>query len=81
MDKWVITYNGIDGKDILMNEYETIEGKNAMDALNKKFGKSFERATGDFGRYADVILIKGYFMNNNIHAAGRPQRLCYIIKR
>lgn len=30
MDKWVITYNGIDSKDILMNEDETIEGKKAI---------------------------------------------------
>ena len=41
MGKWVITYNDIDGRDILMHEYETIEGKNAMDALNKKIWQEF----------------------------------------
>jgi len=77
MDKWVITYNDIDNKNALMYEYETIEGKNSKDALKKRFGKEFKRLTGDSGRYANVILRKGYFENNTIHCTTNGAMLCY----
>lgn len=77
MDKWVISYNRISHGDSLMYDYETIEGKNAMDALKKRFNINFKRLTGDAGRYAEVILIKGHFENNTIYYTGNGARLCY----
>ena len=59
MDKWVITYNSIDNGNALMYEYETIEGKNAKEALKNRFNTGFERLTGDAGRYAEVPGITG----------------------
>jgi len=77
MDKWVVTYNSIDNGNSLMYGYETIEGKNAKDALKKRFNIEFQRLTGDNGRYAEVILQKGYFENNTIHFTGNGARLCF----
>jgi len=77
MDKWVITFNGIEHGSKLIYGYETIEGKNAKDALKKRFNKDFERLTGDNGRYAEIILQKGYFENNTIHLTGNGSRLCF----
>lgn len=79
MQKWVLSFNDIDHKNGLLYGYETIEGKNAKDALLKRFGKEFKRLTGEQGRYANVILIKGYFENNTIHCIGNGARLCFGI--
>lgn len=78
MKTWVLTYNDLGGNS-LSSSYETIEGKSAMDALLKRFGRKFQRLTGDAGRYANVILVRGYFRDNNIHYEGKYQRLCYGI--
>lgn len=75
--QWIITYNTIDNGCSLMYGYETIEGKNAKDALNKRFNKNFERLTGDAGRYAQIILVKGYNVGNVFHYSGRYSMLCY----
>lgn len=77
MDKWVITFNSIEHGSKLIYGYETIEGKNAKDALKKRFNKDFERLTGDNGRYAEIILQKGYFENNTIHLTGNGAKLCF----
>jgi hypothetical protein len=77
MNKWVITFNNISHGDKLLYSYETIEGKNAMDALKKRFGRQFKRLTGDSSRFANVILMKGYFADNSIHYVGKCQSLCY----
>ena len=80
MNTWVISYNSIESGNSLMYEYETIEGKNAKDALKKRFNKDFKRLTGDDGRYAEVILVKGYFENNTIYYKGNGARLCYSVQ-
>lgn len=77
MDKWVITYNSIDNGNSLMYGYETIEGKNAKDALKKRFNLEFERLTGEAGNYAEVIIQKGYFEDNTIYYTGNGARLCF----
>jgi hypothetical protein len=77
MDNWVITYNAIDNGDKLIYNLETIEGKNAKDALKTRFKTNFNRLTGDAGRYAEVILQKGYFENNTIHLTSNGALLCY----
>lgn len=78
-ESWVITYNDIDHGNKLVYDYETISGKNAKDALKKRFGKDFTRLTGDAGRYANVILVKGYYANGRIHLANRGVSLCFGI--
>jgi len=62
-----------------MYGYETIEGKNAKDALKKRFGVNFKRLTGDAGRYAEVILQKGFFISetNSIQLTSNGAMLCY----
>jgi hypothetical protein len=80
LNKYVVTYNDTEN---LFDPYKTIEGKNPKDALKKAFNKDYERLTGDRGRYANIILVKGEFdkENNSIIYNGRYQRLCYgIIK-
>ena len=81
MDKWVITYNEIGHGQKLIYDYETIEGKNAKDALKKTFGKEFNRLTGDAGRYAQIILVRGEYnaQKNRIEYNGRYQLLCYAL--
>lgn len=79
MQKWVMSFNDIDHKNELLYGYETIEGKTAKDALLKRFNKNFKRLTGEQGRYANVILIKGYFENSTIHYTGNGARLCFGI--
>ncbi len=79
-NSYVILHNDIDHKNGLLYSYETIKGKDYKDALKKRFGVAFERLYGDDGRYAEVILIKGYFdhENNNIIYKGRKAlKLCY----
>ena len=76
MKTWVISYSAL-GDNELFDEYKTIEGRNALDALKRHFGVEFKRLTGDSGRYAEVILIKGYYKDNNIYCEGRCNRLCY----
>jgi hypothetical protein len=79
MNKYVITYSEY-GQNTLTNEHETIEGKNPIDALKKRFNKDFKKVFGEQGRYSNIILVKGWFdqKNNNLHYEGRYQRLCYI---
>ena len=79
MEKWVLSFNDIDHQNELLYGYETIEGKNAKDALQKRFGKNFKRLTKEEGRCANVILIKGYFENNTIHCTSNGARLCFGI--
>lgn len=79
MQTYVITYNGIDYPDNLLYGYETIQGVTAQDALQKRFNRRFKRAIGDASRFADVILIKGYCIDNTIRYKGKYQRLSYII--
>lgn len=82
MNSWVITYNGVDtAGDILYESYQTIYGRTASDALEKHYGKKFERASGDSARYADIILVKGVFDNGMIHTPARSQRLCFRLSR
>lgn len=75
----MITYNDIDNGNSLGYGYETISGANAKDALTKRFGRSFKRLTGDAGRYANVILVKGYYENNRIHLESNGANLCFGI--
>lgn len=90
MGKWVITYDGIDGKDILMNEYETIEGKNAMDALNKRLGRSFddcfemndgEQVIQDILRRCKVdVRIAQEFISRQVFGPEVTEKLQQIVK-
>lgn len=79
MESYVITYNDIDVQNILTAKYETIEGKNTKDALQKRFNRKFERLTGERDRYSNVILIKGTYdeRRNTILYKGNGMRLCY----
>lgn len=79
MDKWVITFNCIDHGNSLLYEYETIEGKDAKEALKNRFNREFKRLTGDAGRYAEVILQKGYYIpeRNAIQLTSNGAMLCY----
>lgn len=77
MNSYVITYNDIDHGDHLLYEIETIEGKNPMDALKKRFKQPLKRLTGESGRYANVIITRGYFENNAIHYCRNCAQLCY----
>ena len=77
LNKYVVTY---DSSKSLLSYYQVIEGKNPKDALKKAFNKDYERLTGDAGRYATIILIKGNYDpkgNNIIYTGRRCQRLCY----
>lgn len=83
-NQWVITYSNISksGTIDLLSSYINISGKSALDALYKHFNQKFKRVTGDYGnRYADVILVRGYFdkENNCINYTGRYTCLCYMI--
>lgn len=77
MDKWVITYNQIDHGHSVFYDYETIEGKNPRDALQKRFKTDFKRLTGDSGSHAEVILQKGFFERNMLHFTSNGAMLCY----
>jgi len=81
LETWVIAYNALDHQNNLMYDYETIRGKTAKDALKQRFGRDFTRLTGDAGRYAEIILYKGYFADNTIHLSGRGVQLCYAAIR
>lgn len=61
MEQFVITFNQIDNGNSLNYGYETILGKNAKDALQRRFNKPFNRAYGEAGRYADIIIVKGVY--------------------
>ena len=74
INSYVVSFNDKQG---LFDEYKTIQGKTAKEALKKAFNKDYKRLTGDAGRYANIILIKGYFENNTIHYVGKYQQLCY----
>lgn len=78
-DRWVITFNSIDNGNVIMYDYETIEGRNAKDALKNRFNREFKRLTGDDGRYAEVILQKGYFVPERdlIRLTSNGAMLCY----
>ena len=79
MKQYVIMYNSIDNRNSLLYDYETIEGKNPKDALNKRFDVDFERLTGESGRYAEIIIMGGHYdkESNNIYYTGKGLRLCY----
>ena len=79
MNEYVIMYNEIGHKGELLYDYETIQGKNPKDALKKHFGLNFKRVTGENRRYAEVILMKGFYdhLTNNIVYSGRAAQLCY----
>jgi hypothetical protein len=77
MNKYVVMYNSIDYGNNLMYDYEVIEGKTPKEALKNRFNKEFKRLTGDDGRYAEVILVKGDFRDNTVYHKGRYQQLCY----
>ena len=75
MNKYVIMY---DSSKSIFSEYETIEGKTPKDALKKHFNKDFERLTGDAGRFATIILVKGELRGKTIYYPGKKcQRLCF----
>lgn len=80
MENFVVTFNNIDSQNTLVDPYENIQGKNYLDALEKRFSKQFKRLMGDDGRYANVIIVKGTYDkdNNMIYYSGkRCVRLCY----
>lgn len=79
MNKYVMTFNSIKNGDSLFIDYETIEGRTPKEALKSHFNKEFQRLTGDAGRYATVILVKGTYdkEKNNLHYSGRYQQLCF----
>ena len=76
MKQYVVTYDNSKG---LLADYQNIEGKTALDALEKAFGKKYKRLTGNAGRYATKILVNGYYNphTNRIKVNGRYQMLCY----
>lgn len=82
MNTWVIMFANIGNNTGLFADYETIQGKTAMEALKAKFNREFQRLTGDMGRYANIILVKGSYdkSSNTLHYKGRYQSLCYGIK-
>jgi hypothetical protein len=80
MEKYVVTYSEY-GRNTLTDDYETIEGKTPINALEKRFNRKFKRVTGDAGRHANVIISKGYYNkeSNNIYFEGKKfTRLCYV---
>lgn len=80
MNEYVIMYNEIGHKGELLYDYETIQGKNPKDALKKHFGLNFKRVTGENRRYAEVILMKGFYdplTNNIVYSGSRATQLCY----
>jgi len=77
MNKYVISYDELTHGNSLIHEYEVIEGKTPKEALKTHFKKEFIRLTGDAGRYAKVILVKGDFRDNTIFYSGKYQQLCY----
>ena len=74
MNKYVVTYNSTKN---LLDDYQVIEGKTPKEALKNAFNKEYKRLTGDAGRYATIILVKGDLKNNIIHYSGRYQMLCF----
>lgn len=74
MTKYIVTYNGSQN---LFYDYQVIEGKDAKDALKRAFGKVFHRLTGDAGRYATIILVKGEMRGNTQVIKGKYTMLCY----
>lgn len=74
INSYVVLYNDSKG---LFDDNEMIEGKTAKEALKKAYNKNYKRLTGDAGRYANIILIKGYFENNVIHYDGKYNQLCF----
>lgn len=82
MNTWVVMFANIGSNTGLFADYEVIEGKTAMEALKARFNKEFQRLTGDMGRYASIILVKGSYDKscNTLHYNGKYQRLCYGIK-
>ena len=81
MNQYVITLNAIDNGNLLMQDYETIEGSTPKDALRNRFGVNFERLTGERGAYAEIALVKGQCQNNNITYKGRYQSLYFRRER
>jgi len=77
LNNYVITYNAIKNGDRLFNDYETITGKTAKEALKNHFRRDFQRLFGEDGRYADAIIVKGTFENNVIRYIGMYQQLCF----
>lgn len=75
MNTYVIMYGG--NNKNLLDDYEVIEGKTPKEALKKTYGKDYMRLTGEAGRYADIILMKGEVRNNTIYCEGKEQRLCF----
>jgi len=74
INKYVVTYDVNKG---LFDDYAVLEGKTPKEALKNAFNKDYERLTGDSGRYATIILIKGDFKNNTIMYEGRAIKLCF----
>ena len=74
INSYIIMYNN---QGNILDDYDTIQGKTPKDALKKAFNEDYERLTGDAGRYASIILIKGTYHDNNIYYEGRGSRLCF----
>ncbi|MEG0898375.1 MAG: hypothetical protein RSF40_01515 [Oscillospiraceae bacterium] len=76
MNKYIVVFNDLRNNP-LNEDYETIEGETAKQALKNRFKQNFKRLYGDEGRCAEIILVKGYFENNTIHPDGRYIQLCF----
>lgn len=76
MNSYVVTYDDSVG---LFDDYKVIQGKTPKEALKQAYNREFNRLTGDAGRYANVILLKGTYdkESNTIRYDGRGQRLCF----
>ena len=81
METCVITYNDLGGNNNLFGGYENIQGKTAKEAIEKRFEKKFKRLTGEQGRYANIIVLKGTYNKdrNEIQYKGKYTSLCFGI--
>lgn len=55
MDTWIVSYSSL-GKNSLLDDYITIEGKNALEALKNFYGVKFKRLTGESGRIMQKLF-------------------------
>lgn len=75
---YMLGYNGIDGKNGLLDPFENITGTSPMDALRKRFNIPL-RQVGKEERNPDVILVKAKFNSerNRIEYWGNGAQYCY----
>lgn len=76
--QWVIVYNDIDNEDDLKVSTETISGKNANDALTKRFKMKFRKLILPSSIVkCNVILVEGFCVDGVIQHTGTKGGVAY----